>query len=148
MYPYRITLDGGPVVFDPTRVQWDGEQRLRRDSPSVDFVRAPDGTAAWIVMTDTTLDADAYAADLAEKMRTWNGCAAPTGFTPFEAGGRPGVAFIQACGPGGAEVFTRGVVVGDGQALFAFSDGRAGASAIDGLIALLQGVDFTGPSGS
>ena len=142
VYPYRITVATGPVTFVPTRVAWDGEQKIRRDSRAVDLVRLSGGPAMWLVMTDTSLDAEAYAADIAEKQRTWNGCAESTGRQPFQAGGRAGVAFIQSCGAG-AEVFARAVVVGDGQALFAFSDGRSGAAAVAALISFLQAIEFT-----
>jgi hypothetical protein len=141
VYPYRITVPEGTASIVPTRVEWDGVQKIRRDSRSVDLARTPDGSAVFIVMTDTTLDADGYAAEMAEKQRTWNGCGEPTGLTPFEAGGHSGVAFIQSCG-GGAEVFSRAVVVGDGKALFAFGDGRD-AGALDQLIAFLGGLEFT-----
>jgi hypothetical protein len=147
VYPYRITVPGGPVQFVPTRVEWDGQQKIRRDSRSVDLARLPGGPAAFLVMTDTPLDVDAYAADMAEKQRTWNGCAEPTASQTFEAGGRPGLAFIQSCG-GGAEVFSRAVIVGDGQALFAFSDGRDGPAALDALISFLEGIEFTEPAAS
>ena len=142
IYPYRITVPSGSTSFVPSRVPWDGAQKLSLDSRETDRARAL-GLAVWMAMTDTTDDVDAVA-DLYEgKFRSWHGCRPATGRQQFDAGELKGVAWIHSCA-NGAQAFARAVVVGDGHALVAYAQGSTDMSeALSRLVELFGGLEWT-----
>ena len=143
LYPYRLTVPAGPTSFVAAHVPWDGIQKLSSDSRETDHVRAPGVGLVWIVMTDTTETIEKIGPDIEAKFRSWHGCGPASSRREFSVGELSGVAFAHTCGAG-ADPWVRAVVVGQGRALVAMTSGGTDSSAaLDRLVELFGGLEWT-----
>ncbi len=136
LYPYELTVPAGPVSFIGAPAPWDGAQvlsRLADDRPG----SGPGSGLLYIAMTDTTKDIDAYEEEMEAKFRAGHGCEPGSGRRPFTVGDLQGVAFSQSCA-NGSHFWHRALLVGDGHALVAMSDGGT----LESLVDVLGGIAF------
>jgi hypothetical protein len=137
LYPYELTVPAGPVSFIGALATWDGAQTLSSDSRMTDRARVPGSGLLFMAMTDTTKDTDAYEEEMEAKFRAGHGCEPGSGRRPFTVGDLQGVAFSQSCGNEG-HFWHRALLVGNGHALVAMSDGGT----LESLVDVLAGIAF------
>lgn len=162
LYPYAIELPAAAVTIRPTlaTILWDGSLPCIVGDPCTDWVGLDDAPTAvsrqlWGFGAPTSLDLDAFAADMQRRITTWvqgTSCPAePATTRDLELDGVPARLHAYTCTyDGGSDLHLRVFAVRDGFGLV-LGQGKPGsgealdeAEEIDRFLASLAGFRWKG----
>ncbi|MBA2718528.1 MAG: hypothetical protein H0U52_04665 [Chloroflexi bacterium] len=144
-YPYALTLPATMLTRRWAAAQrvWDGVQRFDMLGPLLDRVGVPDG-GLYLIGGAAPSGLQEFTDRGVAKTNLHHDCTKPTGERSVKVGAVRGVAFSQDCA---GQFLVRVTLVREEQGVIAFILANAAAEtrALDDLIELLAGLEWTAP---